>query len=382
MPLANRPPWYRHVSPLPGTAPVQRARGLLLFALTGMCGAALASADVLWFSDAGVFRRVQVLGIDDAGAIEFRGLSRQVIRHPVATLTRVELADVPALSRAEKAAAAGRLDEASIDYARALTESSADWQRRLIGLRSVAALDQHGHFAEALRQYVRLLRQDPRSSAAAVPAHWQRATPENVSQALQHLSEARPSVAYPPARVRLDRLHVELLIATAAPRIPADLAGRASGDLPPGWEVEGGAAADPDLPPLVRRPPRGEPLHLLADSPLLHQARACVKDDPQRTLRIVERALPYVGPQQTAIWRGVRGQALYASELFSEAARELRVASGADPSGEFRYTLGCALARMGRADEARRTLEPLLAEPGIAAGLSEQIAARLQELER
>jgi tetratricopeptide (TPR) repeat protein len=330
-------------------------RSLALF-LAVSAPAAAAPADAVKLVGRPVFRNVLLSDYRD-GRIIFRGVSGEYLRKPLGEVEWLECAACPPLTEAEHAAAEGQWAAAATAYQEVLRSGCAPWADRLARVRLLVASDRAGRFDEAVLVLSELLRDYPLET----PASPRRPGPpgsETNSRAITALNAALSESGLRPTDAALHRLLLELLLYEEADEVPF---------VPEGSDAA--AAAQPTRQPVDRTPLLGLPVasppkpavrvRLPGDSWLIDAAaRALDAGEAERCRRLIERALPFVAPDERGPWRLVLARARIAAGAFAEAANDLLPLT---ETAAAVYHLAVAHEGLGRPDVAQRLYRELLA---------------------
>ena len=332
-----------------------------------------------------------------AGRLAFVGLSRRLVRVPLAQVERIELVDQPAFTAAEQvrgrwpARAAAALGELARDA------TLPDWLRVLALARRIDPLSRCGRFDEAIRELVALGQLDPDTAAVVRLRRPPGPGSPALDRSIRTLRTALGLRLDRGLRQRLRRLWLELLLIDGRP-VPAGLAAGRRRVPPPA----SGPQAD-DAPPLLFadaaeaiRMQRSTGVRLGRDSLVLvavvEQARAGARAAARRILSASE---PYAAAGAEEAWRlaGLYVRACCEDAAGAAVALERFAARTADPLLAERALLlaGEAWQRAGRDDLARaayrrvldrrdgdaelraraaRALQPLASRPASAAGVA------------
>ena len=351
------------------------AKSVLLAAVCALC--APACADTVKLTDRPAFLNVRVIDYHDK-RLHFRGVSRQVLRKPLAEVEWLAIDELPDFTAAEQALITGDWTTAADAYERALGAAPRQWLASLISCRLVLASDRAGRFDRAVALLVQLESQAIRLPEDYVPRLPGPPGDTGNRRALATLTEA---IATNPAAAEsqaLARLRLELQLYEGV--LP---------DSPTGLPAPGDSTA-PKTTPTTTQP--AEPLGLLpatgsgappakrpANAPLLDEsslvleaARAALTaGNPQRAGQLVSDALPFVGAASRSDWLLVLGLSRLESGQHVEAAATLlEVAADTTNPGRAAtalYQAGIAHERLGRSDVAYGLYGELLERPNVPA---------------
>jgi len=316
-----------------------------------------------------------------ADELVFRGVSREVLRKSLAEIEWFTLDDQPALSAAERAAAAGRWATALAGYESALVQVPDAWLRTLVQLRLLDAAKHAGRFELAVRLYVELLQTKPlvvRGRAPTRPGPWGSAVN---ALARREIEGALERDVLPAARAALRSLLLELLIYEDVRELPAALTG-----MPP--EARAAATSRPvrSILPDEAEEQTQEPAALIVAPSLLREVsqEALEHGDGRRAEAWLERGRPFVSADLADAWDLQLGQARLERGRYAAAADGLMALSEATADRALAatalYYVGVAHQRMGRVDVARRLYRELLTREETPTEIAQRAREVLQRL--
>lgn len=332
------------------------------------------AADTVKVRDVPPLEDVRIADLRD-GELVFRGISGQILHIPPGRIEWIELDDCPAFGTAERQATTGNWNVAAQHYRVARGCMPSGWRRRLLDLRHLRACNHAGRFDEAAAIYTRLRATPGVASLSAPPTNpAPPGTPTN-RRAMKHLIEALRGAQAGDSALR--SLLLQLLIyENEPPEEHRELLG-----LPePTSQPTSRPMPDPDRPRSLLpdkensadRPPDDtpNPPQIPIDGFLTSAVRAALEsDEPDRALRIITAARPFVGNAGQPQWRLLEGRTLLALERPGAAAALLmQLAEDAprDVRHEALYSVGRAHEQLGQPAIARRIYAELLAEPDLA----------------
>lgn len=276
------------------------------------------------------------------GKLIFRGVSRQLLRKPLAQIAWIAIDKAPALSAAERHAAAGQWSQAVQRYDQALRASEERWTLGLIRIRLLVACDRAGQFARAVRLYVELVTGEGTSMASCAPRHVApTGSPVNLT-ARRHIERALDSSRSVAETTLLRTLLLEVMIADDT----ADF----DNVFPPRPAVGTLASAALRLP----------------ESSFVASAAsaALAANRPERAVRILERGLAHVEEARRPAWRLLLGRGRLAAGDPVGAAAEFMLVEAARPdpalAAEAVYYSAVAHERMDRVDVAIELYQELI----------------------
>ncbi len=362
--------------------------------------AGAARADTVVLSGKPPFRNVQIRNFID-GRLEFRGVSREILRKPLEQITRVEITDLPMLSNAELLRSRDPAT-ACTAYELARSEYNEGWLRDLISARLVGSYNDAGRFAEAIKAYLAMIERHPQLGASLLPRKAQPPGSEANQLAIRRLrsfwEESLPSQRPEPLR----RLFVDLAVLEGVADIPQDLRPPASAGQSASATSESRTESDDELPPLLfgeerandRKPatPKraastGPPPVLSDDSLALAAARKLADSEQFAHARdIMERLLPYLDTQTKLTTRILLARCRLESGQAAAAADDmLKLADSTTDrtlAARALYHVALAHERLERADVALDLYSKLLDRDDLPAELREQVRRQLSSLER
>jgi tetratricopeptide (TPR) repeat protein len=329
--------------------------------------AAASDADTVVLAGKPPFRNVYIVSFRH-GRLYFRGMSKEILKKPLAEVVRFELDRCPALTSAEALTHADP-HAAMAAYEQALGETHEDWLHTLVRVRLLGLYDRAGRFDDAVALYIRLTREQP--EPANVPRPHYPAPPGSARnrRARDHLFDAIKATRTRPALAAVRTLALELLLFDEADPLPPEFA-------PPAARPARPPTTQSDTPPPLlfdEGARRAEaPLSLPPDSFVLSGVRqALAASDVARAARLLDRSLPYVAEREAPAWRLLQGRCLIELGQHARAADEL-LALTQPPhdrslAAEALYYVGLAHERMERADIAAGIYRELLRQNGLPA---------------
>lgn len=353
--------------------------GLLLLAHPGD-----AWADTVKLKGKPAFRNVHITSFQN-GRLEFKGVSRQHLRKPLAQIEWVEADRVAALGRAERARAAEQWAAAIQPYRQALDEVREPGLAEFVRLRLLECCDRGGFFDEAVALYVELVRHNATLASEHTPRHPGRPGSAVNRAARRQLEATLALTRSATAASRWRNLLLEIALYEEAQDWPVALAeaGKLADD-PAGPTPASQPAKIP--PSSAPTPPYAiTPLRLPADSFVLTAAReALATGDTPRALRLLERSLPYVDPAESGPWRLLLGRCRIELGRYARAAADLVQLTETDPdpaqAAQALYYVGLAHERMGRPEVAARLYRELLARENLPAEVRTKTQAGLRRV--
>jgi TolA-binding protein len=139
---------------------------LSLATFAGLWLAAIVSADTVFVGSL-AYKDVKVQGVKGDDLIFLT--SGNEAHKPVKDVTRLQLADEPALSAAEDAYAAKDWDKAVDGYERTLKSSNKDWLKDWSALRLLESANQGKRFDAAVTAFLAMLQRDPATAIKNKP---------------------------------------------------------------------------------------------------------------------------------------------------------------------------------------------------------------------
>lgn len=329
---------------------------------------ARVSADTIRMRNKPPFRNVEVTDFR-SGLLSFRGVSRELIRIPVAQVERVEIPSLKVLSEAENAVAEGNWPAAIAGYRRTIEDPGPAWVRPFANARLVDTFDRSGAFDDAVRQYCEIFRT---LGPASLPAPPHRPGPVGsiVNRAAVRTLEMETGTHRTAANRRLRSLLLELALFEGLAPLPAVV------------------LIPPDEMPYADQNP--ETAWISTDSFLIDEALQlagkATPNDLAAAAVLVERAFPYIAPADRPRARIVRARVQMAAERYAEAERELasviEQAAESEIRGEALYYLGQSQSGQGQKDAARVSFQKALEEPQTPEPLREACRNALERLSK
>lgn len=330
-------------------------------------------ADTVTLAGRPPFRNVQVVGFRDS-VLVFRGAAGELLRIPLAEVSRIEMDGLARFSAAERLAAAAEWQEAAAIYLED-AENAEGWRRALILTRALPVLDRAGDFESAVKVYIDLSQlQSPQAVGYSLKNIGPKGSQQNAAARLR-LGGAVRTVTSTQVASELRRLHEEIAIiddvAEPEPQItgqddgPAILSRRQS----------------------ARKPPVTAKPVLRAASVVFEVARKHLDaGDFVEAKRILDRAIPLLEASERGNWRVkllLERCRIETGEPAAAAAELLAIAESAEPDTavEALYYAAVAHARFGRTDVSIGVLRRLSDDPRCGPALYQRIAAQLAELE-
>ena len=341
-------------------------------------------ADTVKLKGKPAFRNVHITSFRN-GRLEFKGVSRQHLRKPLAQIEWVEVDRVAVLGRAERARAAEQWAAAVRAYRQALDEVREPGLAQFARLRLLECCDRGGFFDEAVALYVELVRHNATLASEHTPRHPGRPGSAVNRAARRQLEAALALTRSATAAGRWRNLLLEIALYEEAEDWPVALAEAGK----PGDDSAGPTPASQPakIPPsLAPTPPYAiTALRLPADSFVLTAAReALATGDTPRALRLLERSLPYVDPAESGPWRLLLGRCRIELGRYARAAADLVQLAETEPdparAAQALYYVGLAHERMGRPEVAARLYRELLERNNAAAEVRTQAQAGLSRV--
>lgn len=348
--------------------------------------AAPVAADVVELVGKPPFNDVRVCGLRDA-VLSFEGVSRETLRKPLAVVARIELAEQPAFTAAERAAAAGRVDEALGRYRSAMAAGGPPWLGNLIRYRIVQLSPAGAPLEDCVPAFLELVEADPGSTScgalltpAAPGSPQNRAARAALERALEdHDRDALTTI--------LRSLLTELLIcddATELPDLPGARTGRPA--VPGDATVTADGDAIIDLSPRSKSGPRPASVSIPSGS-IVYRAVAAALDasNADRAENLLRRVETYTRAEERRAWellkarvRLLRGDQQAAADVL---ARLSQVAPADAIAIEALYHLARALDAGAQRDRARTILHVLVTRMDTPPSLRTRAQELLTQME-
>ena len=358
---------------------MRSALSIVLIVFAGGIPITPSSADTVELIGKPPFRKVDIYNFRD-GRLNFRGVSKELLRKPLSEVARIEIDRCPILNEAEQLAATAPA-EAIDTYLRAFDEVDQSWLRDFIRVRLLILRDRTGMFAEAVQDYALLLETMPKYLHDYEPRHPGRPGCETNRRAREFLLKTLSTKSQRAAAPVLRRLVLDLMLYDEFEPLPPGFSPTVSPTAP--------LASQPaEEPPLLFGPTESEkqparrhfgdnlaryyPIVLGDDSLVFAGIRQALEaDDEPRARRLLERVQPYLENNESDTWRllNLRGRIL-AGQYGPTAAGLLALSEKThDPAiaGEALYYFGWVHEKMSRADVARKIYGELLEREDLPA---------------
>ncbi len=353
--------------------------GLLLLAHPGD-----AWADTVKLKGKPAFRNVYITSFRNS-RLEFKGVSRQHLRKPLAQVEWVEVDRVAALGRAERARAVEQWAAAIRPYRQALEEIREPGLAQFARLRLLECCDRGGFFDEAVALYVELLRHDATCASEYTPRHPGRPGSAMNRAARRQLEAALALTRSATAAGRWRNLLLEIALYEEAEDRPVALAEAGKLGADPAGPTPASQPAKIPSSSAPTPPYAITPLRLPADSFVLTAAReALATGDTPRALRLLERSLVYVDPAESGPWRLLLGRCRIELGQYAQAAADLVQLAETEPdparAAQALYYVGLAHERMGRPELAAKLYRELLARENLPTQVRTKTQAGLRRV--
>jgi tetratricopeptide (TPR) repeat protein len=322
-----------------------------------------AHADTVKLRDKAAFRNVSVVGFED-GRLEFRGVSRQILRKPIESVEWFTIDAVPAVEAAERPVEGAPTSVEA--YQLAIEQAKTDWLRKLLRIRMVAAMDRTGQFDDAVAQYLKLLADRVDTSQLARPRRPLPAGDPANQRALNLVESALEYGRYRAFATELRTLQLEVLLCDEAPDLPEPFK---SGPVSTATSEPTAGAPAPmfgDVPIKMKQAPT-----LRADSPVFNAVASHLDAGRfDRAAAMLQRARPFAASEAVDLWRIQNARCEIAQGQPAKAAATLvKIAESKHGSSalaaEALYYVGFAHEGMARADVARSVYGELLARDDL-----------------